>query len=307
MGHLFRGINLAHALRHNGDDCRFVINDDAVAIDIIKRENFPVLHTRLDDLCSGWERPIIEHQKIDVWINDRLAITTAHAHLVKQSDILLVTLDDESIGAQEADLNICALPCIFARLDLQGKQVVRGIDYLVLNPVIAALRRRHRSVERILVSMGGSDTYGVTVEVVRQLLAAEITTTVILGPNFRHRQDLDKVVNGRMTIKQHVPSLLEELAAHDLAITGGGITPFEANALGVPCLIIATEAHEEANAMFLHELGTSTYIGARQDFSIQGYIGTLDVTKMSQRGLENLPLNGCENVIREIRNTWAKQ
>lgn len=307
MGHLFRGVNLAHTLRHNGDDCRFVINDDAAAIDIVRRENFPVHCTKLDDLSSGWERTIIEQQKIDVWINDRLAIPAAHAHRVKQSGTLLVTLDDDGIGAQQADLNICALPCIFERPNLQGKQVVRGIDYLVLNPAIASLRRRHQHARRILVSMGGSDTYGVTVEVARQLLVSGITATVIVGPNFRHRQDLDRVVDGCLTIKQHVPSLLDELAAHDMAITGGGLTPFEANALGIPCLIIATEMHEGANAMFLNDLGTSAYLGDRHDFSLQGYIGQLDVATMSERGLENIPLSGCENVIREIRNTWAKQ
>lgn len=307
MGHLFRGLNLAQTLRHNGDDCRFVVNDDAIAIDIVRRENFPVHSTNLNDLSSEWEKSIIEQQKIEVWINDRLAIPAEHALRVKQFGTLLVTFDDDGIGAQEADLNICALPCIFERLGLQGKKVVRGIDYLVLNSEIAALRRHHQSAERILVSMGGSDTYGVTVEVVRQLLDAGMTATVIVGPNFRHRQELDCVVAGRMTIKQDVPSLMVELAAHDLAITGGGLTPFEANAMGVPCLMIANEMHEEANARFLHELGTSVYLGSRHDFSLPGDVGQLNVAMMSKKGLENILLNGCENIIREIRNAWAKQ
>ena len=38
--------------------------------------------------------------------------------------------------------------------------------------------------------------------------------------------------------------MAEEMSRHDLAVTGGGMTPFEANAAGLPCIVVANETFE---------------------------------------------------------------
>jgi spore coat polysaccharide biosynthesis predicted glycosyltransferase SpsG len=74
--------------------------------------------------------------------------------------------------------------------------------------------------------MGGSDTYGVTIQVIKLLKKFGKKATILLGPAFSHWPELKKELNSNFTIKRTVPSLIAEFKKYDLAITGGGVTPF---------------------------------------------------------------------------------
>src|SRR5947208_31595 len=126
------------------------------------------------------------------------------------------------------------------------------------------------ALNSLVVSMGGSDTYGVTVDVARALKQRGTGATVILGPGFAHDEALAAVKHEGLVLKRNVPSLAEEFFHHDLAITAGGLTPCEANAAGLPCIIIATESWEARTGQELEQLGGSRFAGSRGaiDFSL---------------------------------------
>ena len=100
-----------------------------------------------------------------------------------------------------------------------------------------------------------------------------------------------------------VPSLAKVFANYDSAITGGGITPFEANASGLPCIIVANEAHEVENALFLSELGSSVFAGAHDCIDKSLFAAELDVRKMSEVGLERVKTSGVQEIYRVIKGT----
>src|SRR6185312_14607042 len=106
--------------------------------------------------------------KIKTWINDRLDTGLAHAQSVRDAGARLVSFDDRGAGAALADLNIVAFPASEAE-KLPGRRVLSGPGALVLDPAIGALRRLRTALNSLVVSMGGSDTYGVTVDVARAL------------------------------------------------------------------------------------------------------------------------------------------
>ena len=182
------------------------------------------------------------------------------------------------------------------------KKVLKGVDYLILNSQINLFKKNRIKLENILVTLGGSDTYAVTIKVLKLLKKYNIKATIHTGPSFKHKEELQKNLTTNFKIVDFVPSLIEEFSKYDLAITGGGITPFEANASGLPCMIIANETFEVPNGEFLSSLGSSLYLGFHENIDESKFkdIEKLNLENMSQNGLLKLNTKAVEKIYREI-------
>jgi spore coat polysaccharide biosynthesis predicted glycosyltransferase SpsG len=300
MGHFYRALNLIAYLGEQREPCVVLINDDAKAKAILVQNHIPFEVVALDDFTTGWETRVINQYGIKVWINDRLDTDARHACRVKQAKVKLVTFDDRGSGASLSDMHIAGLAFDETEL-LQGSKILRGANYLVLNPAIDRFKRLRTSADRIVVSMGGSDTYGVTVRVVEILKRAGKKGTIILGPGFEHFDALKTAVTPDFTIKTGVPSLVEEFRHYDLAITAGGITPFEANASGLPCIVIASERHEIPTGLFLQKMGCSLFAGHYSAIDENVFFSAYDLEAMSKAGMQRLTTQGLKNIYRELR------
>ena len=299
MGHFYRMLNLAAALGRAGQTCKIFINPHEPAVHLLESAGTNYAMADFSDLESDWEGRLIEKEGVRVWINDRLNTDERHAMKVKRHDVSLVTFDDRGSGASRADLNISAL-AFDARETLPGRRVLRGVDCLILNQEIVRYRWIRQEATRLLVTLGGSDSYGVTVKVVKCLSAAGRTGTVIAGPGFRHDVELAKVLGSGFVVKRSVPSLIAEFAHYDLAITGGGITPFEANASGLPCIVIANELFEVPVALELARLGGSVFAGYHTEIDTSILRRDLAVEAMSLAGIERIGLEGTDRVVSEL-------
>jgi spore coat polysaccharide biosynthesis predicted glycosyltransferase SpsG len=185
--------------------------------------------------------------------------------------------------------------------ELKGKRVLTGIQYLALNKEIDRYRRARTHLKSpTLVTLGGSDTYGVTVQVVALLKKLNWGATVIVGPSFQHDEELKQILGGRFTVKRGVPSLIQEFVHYDLAITGGGATPFEANASGLPCIIVANEPHEIEIAQYLAGIGSSVFAGYYREIVEKVFDIDLNIEEMSRTGMEKIGTDGVDNIFREI-------
>ena len=94
--------------------------------------------------------------------------------------------------------------------------------------------------------------------------------------------------------------MIEEYSHHDLAITGGGITPFEANASGLPCVVIANELFEIPVGIALQKLGGSLFVGHHESLLLPLFGADLPLEEMSRDGLRNIGLQGTQRVIDEL-------
>lgn len=302
MGHLFRGLNLAHALRLRGLQCLILVNDHPPACRLIAERGFPYLKVCLDAF-HDWEAEVIRDHSVKLWINDRLNTTQAHAIRIKSLGLPLVTLDDRGDGARYADLNVAAL--VFENHEeLKGARVLSGSNYLILDQEINFYQRiRPGPVHSLLVSLGGCDTHGVTVKVAQFLAPLQIPTTIVLGPGFQHSRELDAVITSSFEIKHALPSLIAEFPRHDLVITGGGITPFEAAASGLPSIVIACEDFEVPVCRALVALGTSAYAGHYEAIDGDIFSESLPIHAMSQAGLKQVGLGGVDRVVDAISAT----
>jgi spore coat polysaccharide biosynthesis predicted glycosyltransferase SpsG len=297
MGHLFRGLALAQAMEEQGAALRFYLNSFAPAEALLRQRGRDF--TTVDLGASGWEAGIIRKHGIMAWINDRLDMAATHAADVKQAGARLVTFDDRGPGAEQADLNIVAFPADDSE-KLPGQRVLTGPQSVVLDPDIARHKHPRTEMNSLVVSMGGSDTYGVTVDVARALKERSLDATVILGPGFAHDEALAAVQHDGLRVKRNVPSLAEEFSRHDLAITAGGLTPCEANAAGLPCIVVATEAWEARVGQVLEQLGGSRFAGSRDNIDFRILDRRLPIAAMSQAAMRGVPCDGAAAVAREI-------
>jgi len=293
MGHLFRMRNLAHLLRARHLPFILLINDHAPALAVLRSEQLPFEVVDLGQ-AAQWAPDVIRRHQPRVWLNDRLDTDLAHAQAVKAAGVALVTIEDRGAGATLADLHIASL--VFTGEPLAGRRVLRGLDYLILNPEIAQWRRERNEVRSLLVTLGGTDTYGATVKAVALLRKQGRAATVIVGPGFQHHEALRAELTADFTLKVGVASMIEEMSRHDLAITGGGVTSFEAAASGLPVIAIANEWFEVPMARHLASLGAARFAGHHSALDESAFAVPADVTAMSAAGLARVPLNGAERV-----------
>lgn len=299
MGHLYRALALCETLLEREIPFRVFINRNEASQAILEQRGIPFDLVELDPAKSGWQSRAISRYGIHLWIDDRLNTDVRHSTLVKDRGIPLVTFDDRGDGAAMAELNIVALSFDAAE-SLPGRKVLRGPGYLILNREIAEYRHARTGMGSIVVTLGGSDTYGATVKVVQILKSAGLGATVIVGPAFKHMTELSQVLDDHFVLKRNVPSLMEEFSHHALAITGGGITPFEANAAGLPCIIIANEDFEIPVGEGLARLGGAIFAGHHSRIDTRKLTTPLPIPVMSQAAMRALDLQGVGRVLNEI-------
>lgn len=309
MGHLFRGINLGRALRDSGHHICFVVNRDDRSLAILAESGFAheVIESYKD---TGWEGKIIREHAPDWWVNDRLDTDADHARAVTAKGVRLATFDDHGGGASLALHDFLAMDLSPAEIRPNGRY---GPDYIILNPAIGdcrRMRRHHTACGTVLVSMGGSDTHGVTPGVVKALATLKLCVAihVVTGPNFRHHDKLADAIRETVappTIHCQVPDLIGMMADADLLVCGGGITLFEAAALGVPALTVANEPHEVPVAEWFARQGFSINTGFhRDDFSGALAQGTSRLLadhetrqRMGERGMSLVDIGGTGRII----------
>lgn len=303
MGHLYRALTLLEYLSKVNERCILVVNNDLETVRYLEGRNIPFVVRDYSDITSNWETKIIRDYSVHTWINDRLNTDQRHAENVKSNDVRLVTFDDRGEGARWADINFAPLNSD-DRSVLHGKKVLKGIEYLMLNNEIEKYRRLRRSGTAMLVTLGGSDTYDVTLMILRSLKRLNIPATLHLGPLFNSERQLEKEVNGSYPVIRGVPSLIKEMYRYDLAITGGGITPYEANASGLPCLMVSSEDHESSGCRYLDSIGSSCYLGSMDCIDaeiIKETLDKIDIEKMSKLGMEKIGTSGAETVWKKIK------
>lgn len=300
MGHLFRMLNFTKLLKSKNKEFVFFTNKDLKTENILKANNCIYEVVELNNTQNNWESDLINKYKISYWINDRLNTSEAHSNNILRNNIKLITFDDLGNGAKKSDLNICAL--LFNQKKIKGKKILQGVDYLILNSEIDLYKKPRTKVDHIIVSLGGSDTHGVTIKILKLLKKLNIKATIHIGPAFQHIQELKEELTKEYELITFTPSLIKLFTNYDLAITGGGITAFEANASGLPCMIVANESHEIANGTYLESINSSKFLGYFTKIKENAFknINLINLSQMSLNGLNHFKTNATKNIYQEI-------
>lgn len=287
MGHLFRALLYTSYLKKEGIPFLIVINNDSRSIEVLKKQGLPYVVADYEDE-TDWETAVIREYGVKVWLEDKFETTEEMAkHIAANDNVLFCMVDEFGDSAGYADIHFGGMLYLIGGT-INGKKAYCGSEYVVLNPEIDRYKRTRNNISNIIVTLGGSDPFGVTVDVVKELSNTDYNVEVVIGPNFDYRKELDEANKKRYLIKQNLPSMIEEFSRFDFAITGGGVTCCEANASGLPCMVIANAPHEIHTGKYIEKQGGGIYAGNYDNWDRSRILAIqeINIAQMSRKGME---------------------
>ncbi len=311
MGDVTYSLALAEEFRNRGYDVFFVINKNQNVIALISEKDFK--YRAIDDLPELEE--YLRQQSINIVILSQLDTPQDEALIFKRHSEMLVTVDDKGKAASLADLCFNVLYPI--------KNSYSEFKYIALSE---AFKQKHdipkvikKQVETLLVTQGGSDTYGFIPKIIRALycISKNISIDIIIGPNFSHYQELDNVLSKAprnfniIKAKNDLSNLMMEA---DLAISAAGVMLFELACLGTPTVVVCAEPFEVETANRLQESGFAVNLGFGKDINeidiknaVYHLIDNRELrAEMSERGKNLIDGKGTKRIVGKIGEFLAK-
>jgi len=263
MGHVYQSYALACALREvAGARLTFLTPDYPEGMDKFRQwglDLIPVPRQLPDEEKSSFIEAIIADIEIDALVVDILESTPALMAYFRTKTNCLVSIDDIGEGRAQADLlfNVIHHP---PRVPGAAYREINDLRYVILRQDFARAHQREKSIPeqvgRILVTQGGSDTFGGIIEIARALadLPPAIEVLLLTGSAFAHRAELEKALGELprpFAVLRDVQDMAGLMLGCDLAITGVGKTVFELAAVGVPFIMITEEPRELETARIM--------------------------------------------------------
>ncbi len=317
LGHIRRSMTLAKELETQGASALFVLPEDPISLEILGREGFQATTVAIEkDLDLAATLKCMESAAAHATVIDAYSILD-FSRITRAT--FTGVIDDLAERSLPVDLIINGgveaerLPYRAA----EHTQLLLGAQYSLLRKEFSEepIRRHKAGIERVLITLGGTDNTGLTVDIitwVRETLP-RVMVDVVTGAFF-NRMTRDKIrdlLKKDAGIHQHdnPPHMRELMLACDVAITGGGQTTHELAATGTPGLAFRVADNQTNNLRGLSSKGALRWIGDSKDSNLkQNLISALrDLAEnsetrdeMSRAGRRLVDGAGTERVARAI-------
>ncbi|AEE96751.1 UDP-2,4-diacetamido-2,4,6-trideoxy-beta-L-altropyranose hydrolase [Mahella australiensis] len=276
MGHIMRCMALAQALRDKGCNVCFITRHDSSVeavlkmrlgsgINVIPIESHDALNNELEQLSK-----IIHQYAIDALVVDHYGADQAYLIETKKMVDELLTIDDLNCFTFPSDIvingNIYA-PDMEYRSLYGNTKFLLGPQYLLMRQEFRNLPKRcvNDNVERILITMGGSDLMGLTAKILRALrgIGGDIAIDVVMGAASNDKDAVEMEVSrtSNVNLLYDVDDMAELMFKADLAISAAGSTLYELAACGVPAITLIQADNQVAGAEGMAKAGCAVNLG----------------------------------------------
>ncbi len=311
MGDLLGSAALADECQRQSGEVLFVISGGSEAVAVLREGGYPF---RVAE-SSEAEREILEAYQPDIIVLNKLDNPPAYVRWLRALAPLVVTIDDAGEGAAHADVSINVL--------YHRPGALTDSRYIVLRREFQAIHAREKvvapEVRELLITQGGSDTYGFAPRILRALesITLRLHCVVVVGPAFRHHAELEAAVSAStldLSVVRNVRNMAELMWRADLAITAGGLSVFELCCVGTPSLVVCGEPFEVETAARVDAAGAVVNLGFGGDLDYAALRGAVEALaasadkrrQMSARGKELVDGRGCERIVRLLRERLAR-
>ena len=327
FGHVVRCLALADELR-GVHGCRvvFAMRKGPLGFDMVRQGGYPVVepggpHRSFD--YPRWMTEALGAIDARVLILDvRDDLRREDVELLKVPGRIVAVLDDLSDRRLAADLAFYPPIPQLRRAGWEGfgGKVHAGWDMVLLRPEFSRCRRdRREGTPTILVTMGGSDPAGLTLNALNALdrLSNDFRVLVVLGPGFLHEETLSALLPGmrhRSEVMRDVRNMADIMSRADLAVASFGVTAYELAAAGVPAIYLClTQDHAESATALVREgvaVSLGTYEGASAEALAEAASHLMNDSAaregMSKRASGLVDGGGAERIAREIVEAIGK-
>jgi UDP-2,4-diacetamido-2,4,6-trideoxy-beta-L-altropyranose hydrolase len=303
LGHLMRCKQLSRLFAASGVEAVFVGRIDSQLTSRLVSDNKNLL--RLDASLSELE--IADKLKTELSLSDYSALVIDLAPQLIDDEmnaysslgLPIAVLDDHGAGAEKADLSISAIA-------YPGEIAAdyHGADYIVLSPEIIAQEPSVFSptVDRILIAMGGSDPFNISVKVLQDLISLDKEFELIVGPANQNLESLQSVAresSSRINIHSQVSdSQLPQIYRQcQLAIISFGISAYAMAYLQIPSIVVAHhQPGAVAAAAFEQAYQTCHFLGRHDQVQKGDYLAIASELIRNDSYRERLSLAGLKAV-----------
>jgi spore coat polysaccharide biosynthesis predicted glycosyltransferase SpsG len=168
---------------------------------------------------------------------------------------------------------------LYKREKFKKSKLFLGINSTPVSILCMNYRNQFRvkkTVKTILVAMGGSDPFNMTLKVLLGLQGVknidELNINVLLGHAYKHFDKLRKhllKLRGNIEIKRGIVNPYLAMKDSDIAIASGGLTSLEILHIGVPAILITSFHHEAQRCNYLNSKGIAEYLGDYKEVSLE--------------------------------------
>lgn len=274
VGHLSRTATLARALLKTNVWQRILVIWEAPPelVEHFAPEGCEVLGVEDRETALDWRSLLAPPGTYAILVADLPQLEAAYVQTARDDGYrLCVHLADRIPPTPVADM-VVSESTVQTTAEM-AKPALLGHPYRIIRESVCAKRPDHPwqgdRPQRILLTLGGADPGHLTYPLLQQLRPllepADLSLTATLGPAFHpnHRFQIQEFAQtcDRIQLADTPTDLTELILAHDLTLTLGGISSYEAMCLGRPCGAIAWDAmtsYVEALAAqnLLENLGT---------------------------------------------------
>jgi UDP-2,4-diacetamido-2,4,6-trideoxy-beta-L-altropyranose hydrolase len=318
LGHVVRCLTLARAL--NGFKKIYWIREDEALRRVLGNLDAIIIPSRI-----GWQEEItylrdeFDIEKPAALVVDLLIYPNAYLESLKQESIKLITLHETERECAHSDLlinyNTFKGFSTISNIAEDGKCL--GPSFIIFKESARRMKPRQTQPEakKIIITMGGSDPNGLSLEVIEALkdLPEDIKVMLHLGPAFKLRKEVEELLislSRRIHLLENVADLAYFMVEADIAIAAGGNTMYELCYLGVPSVIVSQNSHQLEFADSLDEQGAVISMGIYNDVNRKLiYETTLGLVKnydkrrsMSERGRALIDGKGVERIVGRIKH-----
>lgn len=255
---------LSEKIKEFGHDCRIISsltdNDFAVMVEGLSSYPKPFNKIQPSEAAELKEmKEILRQEKIDVLITDLLSPSDTYLRALKETGVLLVSIDELSQATFPSDVVFNCNAVAPSRHYKTGDQtkVFMGQQYALLNRQFEDVEKMEvrPTVQKILVTCGGTDMKGLSLKVLQALkvFTKEIKIILIQGIDFKFQKELDLLLKDMKEVEvlKNVKNMSSLMSSVDIAIASGGTTMYELAFLGVPAVILNQYGHQNEFATTL--------------------------------------------------------
>lgn len=250
MGHVKRCLLLSRALTDKYKVV-FIMKEYSDGVDFAKRQGVVVEPIGVDDNSDASLIGLCETYSPAKIIFDLPANTySAFFEYAKTRKIQTIVFDIVGKCAGKPDILIndsfVKEFALYPHLD-DKTRLYTGPDYFLMDaqPEFVPLRT---NVKDIMVTQGGSDPTGLTIEVLRCIKSGDFqhTVNVVLGPLFTDHKAIHAVAgtDNHIRIYENPADFLQLLSRQDIVITAAGRTLYECACAGRPVIVTPSIEHE---------------------------------------------------------------
>ena len=326
-GHVMRCLALAQTWQDAGGEAAFAMAESTPAIlERLKAERIEVHEVR-----EGPGTPNDAKLTLDVakacgaeWmVVDGYVFGADYQRRVKDAGLRLLWVDDDGSARHYcADIvlnqNVHARPSFYSSRDTSCRLLL-GPKYAVLRREFNPRQKRKREISargnKVLITMGGSDSGNVSlrvVEALREVSVQNLEAVVVIGGSSPHFESVAQAAlsfPGVMRAQRDALNMPELMAWADIAVSAAGSTCWEMCMMGLPAVVIDVAANQSAIAEGLSRLAVSVHAGSSESLSTEALAAEVERlllssecrSAMSRRGHELVDGEGTLRVMSELQ------